>query len=60
MKKLRVLENSTHAEIFRNNKIAISFHNAITMVHTSTSILQKALGNISNHHILMTETSSSY
>jgi hypothetical protein len=38
----------------------ISFHNAITVIHTSTSIVQKALGNISNHHILMTGANSSY
>jgi hypothetical protein len=25
-----------------------------------TAIMQKALGNISDHHILMTETNSSY
>jgi hypothetical protein len=44
----------------RNNNTAISFHDAITVVYTSTSIIQKALGNISNHHILMTETNSIY
>jgi hypothetical protein len=30
-------------KFLRNNNTAISFHNAITVVHTSTSILQKAL-----------------
>jgi hypothetical protein len=60
MKKLQVLEHSAHAEIFRNNNTAISFYNAITVVCTCTSILQKTLVNISNHHILMPTTNSSY
>jgi hypothetical protein len=38
----------------------ISFHNAIIVVHMNTSIVKRALGNISNHHILMSETNSSY
>jgi hypothetical protein len=45
---------------FGNSNTAISFHNATTVVQTSTSIVQKALENISNHHILMAETNSSY
>jgi hypothetical protein len=49
-----------HYRNFRNNNTAISSHNVITVVHTSTSIVQKALGNINNYHILMTETNSSY
>jgi hypothetical protein len=53
-------KHSSHAEIFRNSNTAISFHNAITVVHMSTSILKKEPVNFSNHHILMATTNSIY
>jgi hypothetical protein len=60
MKKLRVSEHRAHAEIFQNSNIALSFHNAIIVVPTSTLVYKKAIGNIRNYHIIVTETNSSY
>jgi hypothetical protein len=41
MKKLWVSEHSTYAEIFRNSNTAMNFHNAIIVVHMSTSIYKR-------------------
>jgi hypothetical protein len=54
-----VSEHSTHAENFQKSDAAIIFHNAIIVVHMSTSISKKALDYIHNHHILIPEMNSS-
>jgi hypothetical protein len=57
---MSVATQHTCRNVSETATLATSLYNAITVVHTSTSISKKALGYIHNYHILLTQANSSY